>query len=270
MLKRTTGSDPKRTAGGCSSKVGPMALPLDHVPFYRCSDTTIRELLDLGFLCTPLGSYKSPQYPSSVWETNCVVFQQGWLDFLRGSRQHAQSEVAVPGGCLFLTADLEKSVAELDASEITARYSLDRRWQDASVPGEHFELASLSRSPCGLPSVIVHHNWPCDDVRTEWTVHPNGAVWLEGVFCSTPTNARTTSPYDELLDSSVARDLSEETFRARFGTNQFRVAIRIRVVDLDLVRHRFNDHGLHPSSSTKGSIAVCSPGLACVFEFVQQ
>lgn len=248
-----------------------MALPLDHVPFYRCSDATLRAFLDLGFVCTPRGSYRSPQYPSSVWETNCVFLQQGWFDLLRSSRQSAQSGVAVPGGCLFLTADLERSVADLDATEITARYSLERRWQDASVPGEHFDLAPLSRSPCQLPAAIIQHNWPCDDVRTEWTSHPNGAVWLEAVFCSKPdANPRPTSPYDEILDSSVARDLAENSFRVRFGTDQVRVAVRIRVADLSVVRHRLRTSGLQPNRSTTGSIAVCSPGLACAFEFVQQ
>lgn len=248
-----------------------LPLPLDHVPFYRCTDATLRAFLDLGFVCTPRGSYESPQYPSSVWETNCVFLQQGWFDLLRGSRRSAQLENAVPGGCLFLTPDLEKSIADVNATEITARYTLERRWQDASVPGERFDLASLSRSPCQLPAAIIQHNWPCDDVRTEWTAHPNGAVCLEAVFCAKPTaNLRRVSAYDEILDSSVARDLAEKSFRVRFGTDQSRVAVRVRVADLSVVRRKLGSSGLQPCSSTTDTIAVCPPGLACVFEFVQQ
>ncbi len=179
--------------------------------------------------------------------------------------------MAVPGGCLFLTADLEKSIADLNAVEITGRYSLERCWQDDSVPGERFDLASLRKSPCQLPAAIIQHNWPCDDVRTEWTAHPNGAVCLEAVFCSKPTaNLSTSSPYDGISDSSLARDLSEESFRVRFGTDQFRVAVRIRVADLSAVRHKVSSSGLQPSSSTTGTIAICHPRLACVFEFAQQ
>jgi hypothetical protein len=248
-----------------------VALPLDHVPFYRCTEATLRAFLDLGFVCSPRGSYRSPQFPSSVWETNCVFLQQGWFDLLRGSRRGAQSEATVPGACLFLTGDMEKSIADLDATEITARYSLERRWQGSSVPGERFDLASLSRSPCQLPAAIIQHDWPCDDVKAEWTAHPNGAVRLEAVFCSTPTaNPTTISSDDEILDSSLARDITDESFRVRFGTDQFRVAVRIRVADLGVVRHLLRSSGLQPSSSTTGTVAVCLPGLACVFEFVQQ
>ena len=41
-----------------------MMLPLDHVPFYRSSDVTLRAFHDLGFVCSPQGSYRSPQYPT--------------------------------------------------------------------------------------------------------------------------------------------------------------------------------------------------------------
>lgn len=247
-----------------------MMLALDHVPFYRSTDATLSAFHSLGFVCSPRGSYRSPQYPSSVWETNCVFLQQGWFDLLRGARLITRAEVAVPGGCLFLTSDLQNSLTNLDPEGITARYSLERCWHGVSGPGERFDLASLRESPCQLPLAIIQHNWPCDDVKAEWTAHPNGAVCLEAVFCLKQTLAPTKSfPHNDLLDSSRAQDLAAESFRSRFGTDQVRVAVRVRVADLALVRRHVRKSTLRNSGSGADRIVVHPCGMACVFEFVE-
>jgi hypothetical protein len=122
-------------------------LPLDHIPFYATIDLMLLDSFrELGFFCSPKGYYTSPEYANVVWETNCVFPVTRWFDLIV-DRQLTTSKSATPGGCLFLTENLNQTLASLPAATVAACYSLDRCWEEVETAGEHFELASLRGSP---------------------------------------------------------------------------------------------------------------------------
>ena len=241
-----------------------MTLQLDHIPFLSANrPALVDSFRGLGFLVSPNAHYTSAEFPGEVWETNCVFLRQGWFDLLHVVDQDG---LPTPTGCLYRTDSLDTALRHFDDSDLTARYSLDRYWDDLNDDTAHFELAALGRSPCDLPLAIIAHPWPSTDILKAWLAHPNGAVRLAGV-CRKVTDASSEDVFAAVLDSSQARTLNPTLFEERFVTEDTKTAITVQVDALSKlmpVLEQSNTQWLQK----KERIIAYPAMLNCVFEFV--
>lgn len=241
-----------------------MKLSIDHVPFV-CNSTSVLQssFRGLGFRCSPSGEYTSPEFPNVVWRTTCVFLSQGWFDLLEASEA---TDRGIPGGCLFLSDDLPSILARVSDATPVSQYSLDRRWHDRDEIGEHFKLASFREKICRLPVSVIQHRWPCDDIEPSWTEHPNTAVGLEGLLCSS-AKPLEASPLNQILNVSQARDVSPNEFVQRFGKSDHDIAVRVRVENITALSTHLEAASV-PHIQDKRRVLAHPPSLDCVFEFV--
>jgi len=241
-----------------------MRLPLDHIPFICNSRSVLeRSFSDLGFRCSPPGEYRSREYPGVVWMTACVFFAHGWFDLLESSQA---TDRGVPGGCLFIADDLAPILEATKGISPTSKYSLDRRWHHQEGVGEHFELVSFREKICRLPVSVIQHRWPCDDAEASWSEHPNSAIGLKSVICSS-AKAIERSPLTEILDVTQAQDVPSDEFQQRFGRSEHPVAISVQVENSSAVATHLAATSL-PHANLDDRVLAYPPNLDCVFEFV--
>ena len=192
-----------------------------------------------------------------------MFLSQGWFDLLEASEA---TDRGIPGGCLFLAGDLQSTLASLSGAIPSSQYSLDRRWHDRDEIGEHFELASFREKICRLPVSVIQHNWPCDDAERSWTEHPNTAIGLEGLLCSS-AKVLEDSPLNQVLNASQARDVSPDEFAQRFGKSNHDIAVRVRVGNINALSTHLEIASV-PHIQDKTRVLAYPPSLDCVFEFV--
>lgn len=192
-----------------------------------------------------------------------MFLSQGWFDLLEESEATDRGK---PCGCLFLGDDLPSTLVRVSDAIPSSQYSLDRRWHDRGKIGEHFELASFREEICRLPVSIVQHHWPCEDVEPSWTDHPNTAVGLEGLVCSS-AKAQEASLLNQILNVAQARDVAPDEFARRFGKSDYEIAIRVRVGNINTLSTHLEAASV-PYVQDKSMVLAYPPSLDCVFEFV--
>ncbi len=240
-----------------------MRLSIDHIPFICNSTATLEaSFRQLGFRCSHRGEYTSPEFPKVAWQTTCVFLAQGWFDLLEAIEA---PDLGTPSGCLFLANNLSAVLDGMNQIRPNSQYSLERRWFDSAEMGEHFELASFREKICRLPVSVIQHQSPCSDIDRSWLQHPNTAIRLEGLFCSS-SKTEKTSELNQLLDTTQAINLAPDEFEQRFGANSPNVAVQVRVEN----RHRLTTHldtESIPHVQKETRVLAYPPSLDCVFEF---
>jgi len=247
-----------------------MLLPLDHIPFVSRDDTVLCAFMKMGFTCSPLATYTSPEFPDVIWKTNCVFLNKGWFDLLRDMAAPVESPTS-PGGCIFLSDGLPATVTAISNSDAQASYTLIRQWSAPESATEIFKVASYRNRVCQFPLTIIEHDWPCRDIKPGWQLHANSAVSLDKLTRCVERQISNpdTSLVDRMVDTSQTKILEKAEFQSRFHTERVNFSISILVSNLAQVKKQLN---LSQVTSIQQSNRVLAypEELDCVFEFTNK
>lgn len=240
-------------------------LRLDHVPFLSTSLTELGDAFAaLGFTVSPPGAYVSPDFPKARWPTRGVFLRDGWFDL----RSSAAVRRPGPFGCLFRTNDLEASGRDLADLQTRPSYRLERAWNDdVELPRQTFRLFELRERVAPLGLAVIEHVYPCQDMRTEWMDHPNGAVALAGLTFGASTPGPAAGRVAETLDLATLDYLSDDDFTLRYGDIPARMAIAVGVGCLDRTSNVLARSRVPFRRDGASLVLDGGPALGCAFEF---
>ncbi len=245
-------------------------LQLDHLPFTTGDLAALTDAFQrLGFVVSPRGAYTSPETPDANWSNHSIFLRKGWFDLLHNPKAAADAG-ASPGGCLFLTDDLETALGALEGLRTRPPYRLERRWRDdLGLPPEAFALFEIREriSPLGL-AVIAHH-YPCRDTLAAWFEHTNSAEEVAGLIFGAATPGPMAGRAAQILDISGFHYWEGARFTAAFGACQPQVALRVRVRSLVEAKATFHIAGIAFVETAEGLHVTPPAPLACGFQFFQ-
>jgi hypothetical protein len=243
-------------------------LSLDHLPFRAKDLDRLQAAFEaLGFTVSTPGAYTSPDFPEARWANRCVFLRKGWFDLL----EELQAEpVASPGGCLFLTDDLDRAHKRLSDLRTGEPYRLERRWDvDEGLPPETFSLFGLRERIAPIGLAVIQHAYPCPDIVTPWLRHENGAQEITGLVFGGAEPGPAARAAGAQLDLSAFEYMPADDFERAFGTCERQIAVRVRVSSigqtLGALNHR---HGAYDWRGTR-LVARLGDRLGCPIAFFE-
>jgi len=245
-------------------------LDIDHIPIL--SDPSAHAALvfeELGFRCSPEVEYRSQTYPDARWFSNCIFFENNWIDLLRNNPALGRDGIVL-GGCLYRCADVDRTLAQLPSEVTVDRYDLIREIKgiDSSAPGE-FDIAQLNVRHQGISLSLAGREPSTTGAPPGWLDHPNGARGILGVDVLSDDESAVHESVESTFDLSMIKGWAPIDFIKRFGLLELRTVVRFRVNSLAATWKFLAAHKI-ASATIDGGVVSRHPKLRFAIAFSEE